>query len=293
MRCLALLFGVGLGLAAQTGFRAEGRLVLVNAGVYDDRNRFHGELGVANFEVTDAGRAVRLESVGVEEVAISTVIVLDVSRSMAKHMGEAREALGHFLNRARAGDEFCLLVFQEQVAEGCTFTGDGEAIRGRAADVVTGGGTALGDALLRGMAMVKRARNVRRAILVISDGLDNSSAHSWKEVRRAALETDAVLYVVSLPLWRDRDAWQALRLQALAEESGGRMLTAGSAKELPAVLEGLEVAGPTVMVSGPPAGPYACVAALTTRLLITCARRPGAQRTARGAALVAVRVTRR
>ncbi len=249
-----LLFGVGLGLAAQTGFRAEGRLVLVNAGVYDDRNRFHGELGVANFEVTDEGRAVRLESVGVEEVAISTVIVLDVSRSMGKHAAEAREALGYFLARARAGDEFCLLVFAEQMAEGCEFTGDAEGVRAEVARAVTGGGTALGDALLRGMGMVKRARNARRAILLISDGLDNSSAHSWKEVRRAALETDAVLYVVSLPLWRDRDAWQALRLQALAEESGGRMLTAGSAKELPAALDGLEVRQQYVLAFAPAAG---------------------------------------
>lgn len=254
MRCIVLFFGVGLGLAAQAGFRAEGRLVLVNAGVFDDRNRFHGELVKENFELSDGGRVVPLESVGVEEVAISTVIVLDVSRSMAKHMAEAREALGHYLDRAREGDEFCLLVFQEAVQEQCAFTADGKAIRERAAMLEAGGGTALGDALLRGMAIVKRARNVRRAILVISDGLDNSSAHSWKEVRRAALETDAVLYVVSLPFWRDRDAWQALRLQALAEESGGQMLTAGSAKELPAVLEGLEVRQQYVLAFVPAEG---------------------------------------
>ena len=254
VRCLVLFLGVGLGLAAQTGFRAEGRLVLVNAGVYDDRNRFHGELGVASFEVTDEGRAVRLESVGVEEVAISTVIVLDVSRSMGKHVGEAREALGHFLAKARMGDEFCLLVFAEEVAAGCAFTGDAEVVRAAAERATAGGGTALGDALLRGMGMVKRARNARRAILVISDGLDNSSAHSWKEVRRATLETDAVLYVVSLPVWREQDAWRALRLQALVEESGGRMLTAGSAKELPAVLERLEVRQQYVLAFAPVAG---------------------------------------
>lgn len=254
VRCIVLLFGVGLGLAAQTGFRAEGRLVLVNAGVYDDRNRFHGELGVANFEVTDEGRAVRLESVGVEEVAISTVIVLDVSRSMGKHVAEAREALGHFLAKARMGDEFCLLVFAEEVAEGCAFTGDAAAVRAEAVRATAGGGTALGDALLRGMGMVKRARNARRAILVISDGLDNSSAHSWKEVRRATLETNAVLYVVSLPVWREQDAWRALRLQGLAEESGGRMLTAENAKELPGMVERLEVRQQYVLAFAPVAG---------------------------------------
>lgn len=241
MRRVFLSFGVGLGLTAQAGFRADGRLVLVNAGVYDDRNRFHGELGKDNFELSDAGRPMRLESVGVEEVALSTVIVLDVSRSMGKHMGEARAALGSFLSKAGRDDEFCLLVFQDRVDAGCVFTRDAETIRARAAAVETGGGTALGDALLRAMGMVKQAGNARRAILVISDGLDNSSAHSWKEVRRTALETDAVLYVVSLTMWRDRDAWQSLRLQALAEESGGRMLMAGSAKQLPEVMEGLEV----------------------------------------------------
>ena len=203
-----LYFAVYSTLAAQTDFRAEDRLVLVNAGVDDGHNRFRGELAKENFQLLDEGEEMRLESVVVEDVALSAVILLDVSRSMNSSIGDAREALGRFLDGARLGDEFCLIAFSEPGPRGYEFQQDTTDIRALAANVQTGGGTALNDALLRAFAMVKRARNAQRAGLILSGGLDNSSLPSWNDVRRGAVETDAVLYAVSLPAWRDRDVWK-------------------------------------------------------------------------------------
>lgn len=241
-------------LGAQPGFRTEGRLVLVNAGVYDDRNRFHPDLAKENFQLLDDGVEMPIATAGVEDVAISTVVLMDVSRSMAKDMAEAREALSRYLDQARQGDEFCFLAFNAHVPADCLFTRDAGKIRAMADAAEAAGGTALGDGLLTAMAMTRRASNPRRAVLILSDGLDNSSAHHWRDVHRAALETDAVLYAVGLPTWRDRDAWQSLRLQALTEETGGRMLNAGSVRELPAILERLEIRQQYVLAFAPPAG---------------------------------------
>ena len=71
-----LLLAAATVLNAQAGFRTEGRLVLVNAGVYDGRNRFHGELSKEHFRLMDEGVEMRVESVGIEEVPVSTVILL-------------------------------------------------------------------------------------------------------------------------------------------------------------------------------------------------------------------------
>ncbi len=248
-----LCFAVLSTLTAQSEFRADGRLVLVNAGVYDDDNRFRPGLGIANFQLSDEGKVVPLHSVVVEEVAISTVILLDVSRSMAANLGDAREALGRFLDRARTGDEFCLLVFRDQTPGGCEFQRDPGVIRRQAGEMEAGGGTALNDAILQALALTRRAHNARRAVLILSDGLDNSSDRGWNDVRRQALETDAVLYGVTLPAWRGRDVWKTVRLGQLAEETGGRMLTAETTRELPAALDRLEVRLQYLLAFVPPA----------------------------------------
>ena len=248
-----LCFAALSTLAAQSEFRTEGRLVLVNAGVYDDDNRFRPGLGLANFQLSDEGTVVPLHSVVMEEVPISTVILLDVSRSMADHLADAREALGRYLDRARPGDEFCLLVFSDPAPGGCEFQRDPGAVRQRALPMAAEGGTALNDAILRALKVTRRARNARRAVLILSDGLDNASARGWNEVRRQALETDAVLYAVTLPAWRGRDVWKTVRLGKLAEETGGRMLTAETTRELPAALDRLEVRLQYLLAFVPPA----------------------------------------
>ena len=197
---------------------------------------------------------MRLESVGVEDVPLSTVILMDVSRSMGKDIDNARDAVSRFLDQARPGDEFCLMAFNDQVAARCRFTSDAREIREDAAAMVAGGGTALDDALLAAMAAAKLAHNTRQMILLLTDGEENSSAHRWREVRRAALESRAVFYGVSLPGWRDRDIWLWEQLRGLVEETGGRMLEARSTRELPALLAQLEARMQYVLTYVPPAG---------------------------------------
>ncbi|MBI2686878.1 MAG: VWA domain-containing protein [Acidobacteria bacterium] len=178
-------------LGAQGGFYTEGWLVLVNASVFDDENRFRAGLPSENFQRRNDGAEVRLRSVPVKGVPLSTAILLDVSRSMAKSIEQARITLGRYLDKARSGDEYCLIVFSDRTPAGCEYLTDAAEVRARAADTVTGGGTALVDALHTAITMVKKAHSERRAILILSDGLDNSSARRWKAIRRelfAALE---------------------------------------------------------------------------------------------------------
>jgi hypothetical protein len=53
----------------------------------------------------------------------------------------------------------------------------------------------------------------------------------WNEVRKAALDTEAVLYAVALAAWRGRDSTRMVRLEELAEEPCGRMWTALAMKD--------------------------------------------------------------
>lgn len=241
-------------LGAQTGFRSESRLVLVNAGVFDDRQRFRTDLRPENFELLHDGAAVNLQSVAIEDVPLSTVILLDASRSMGRSLELAKAALGRYLERSRYGDEYCLMFFTDRVPPACEFRRDTAWAKIRVSDLSPGRGTALYDALLAGLEMTKRAHNRRRAVLILSDGLENSSAHVWNEIRRAVEETTAVIYAVTLPPWRGRDEWHALRLRQLVEETGGRIVTVDHPREMGAALERLEVRLQYVLTFVPPPG---------------------------------------
>lgn len=253
VRCIPFLF-VALPLASQPSetLTAESRLVMVNASVYDNQNHFHADMTAENFRVLDDGSEVALASVGVEEVPLSAVILLDASRSMHSSYDAALDGLHRFLDKAQAGDEFCLLAFQDHEPADCRFERDPMKVRAQAAHIRPHGGTALGDALLAGLAMAKRSRNARRVVLVLSDGLDNSSSHKWAEVRRIAVESTAAVYALNLPVWGDMDSWQTLRLRRLAEDTGGRLLAARNVKEFPALLEHLEVRQQYVLTFVPP-----------------------------------------
>lgn len=151
--------------------------MLINASVVDKGGRFIADLPADRFRVFDEGVEVPSKNVAVEEVPVSVVIVLDVSGSMKKKIVHAREALNRFLDRSGPDDEFSLLLFNDTVQMRRNFHTDTASIRDTAAQAETGGGTALRDSLLAAVSRVRSARNARRAILLVSDGVATASRY--------------------------------------------------------------------------------------------------------------------
>src|SRR5262249_46531522 len=92
--------------------------------------------------------------------------------------------------------------------------------------------TALLDAVAFGTHTMRMAKNRRRILLVLSDGVDNHSRFSESEIRRMVVEGDLRIYGIGL-------MHRPHLLQQLAEETGGRVLVAQNPGELPAVVERL------------------------------------------------------
>jgi Ca-activated chloride channel homolog len=224
----------------RSDFRADSRMVLVSAAVVDDKNQFVSSLGRDSFRVWDEKSEVAVKGVFLEDVPVSVVILLDASSSMRKTIGYSREALGRLLDHSRPGDEFCLITFSD-TARSCDFETEPERVLQRAERVVPEGSTALIDALMLAMRRVKEAANPRKAIVVLSDGVDTHSVTRWRALRTHALESDATLYAVSPPVWSDADEREAGELQDLVEYTGGRFLRAGRAREMAELMELLDV----------------------------------------------------
>lgn len=212
-----------LSVAAQPQFRAEGRLVLVNAGVYGENRQFRRDLAARDFHLFDEGREVAVDSWALEEVPVSVVLVLDTSRSMSTRFPAAVAAIEQLLARRREGDEFCLLPFGPSPGR-CEFTADVDVVRGQLRQLRPDGATALWDAVAAGFGASRTAHNTRRAVIVLSDGIDNASRYDLRELERQAEETNAILYAVNeMPWAHGGREWQVQRLQKLAELTGGGM----------------------------------------------------------------------
>ena len=107
---------------------------------------------------------------------MSVGIVFDTSGSMGGKLNRSREAVTQFLKTANPEDEFFLVQFNDRPELTVPFTPDTEELQNRLLFTESKGRTALLDGVYMAMNQMKKARNPRKALLIISDGGDNSSA---------------------------------------------------------------------------------------------------------------------
>lgn len=154
------------------------------------------DLTAENFELRDNGVRQRLNPIAFEEAPVDALLVLDMSASVQGSKLEAlREAAGAFLDGLAPVDRVALVGFQESVTLGVPLTSEILAVR-FALDTVRGGGsTALHDAVYVALRLPDPGPR-RSAVVVFSDGIDNVSWLSDKDVVEAARRSGAVVYGV-------------------------------------------------------------------------------------------------
>jgi Ca-activated chloride channel family protein len=101
-----------------------------------------------------------------------------------------------FVKTANPEDEFILLTVSTLPSATSEFITDTEAVEGMIASTNPGGFTALMDTVYLGLNRMRKAHNPRRALIVVSDGIDNHSRYSRSELLRVALEADIQIYSI-------------------------------------------------------------------------------------------------
>jgi len=132
-----------------------------------------------------------------ENGPVSFTILLDSSGSMALagKMEAARAAIGALLAHRRPGDDFALYVFAETVSrEVVPFTENPAKITSALAEVKPYGKTAFFDALSTMPERSRLGKNPSRAIILLSDGIDNASTLTRGDLAR-------LLQGVSVPIY--------------------------------------------------------------------------------------------
>jgi Ca-activated chloride channel family protein len=225
----------------RSNIRIDTTLVLVPVAVNDPMGRFVTGLDKENFKVFEDKAEQEIKQFSSEDAPMSVGLVFDTSGSMGQKLSTSRKAVAEFLKTANPEDEFFLIQFNDRPELAVPFTPDTEEVQNRLTFMQSKGRTALLDGIYMAMNTMKKARNPRKAILIISDGGDNSSRYTESEVKNAVREADVQIYAIGIfePMASRGRTPEEMSGPALlgeiSEQTGGRHFAVDNLSELPDV----------------------------------------------------------
>ena len=196
-----LLFIAGDELNAQgapvpAAFRTNAQMVLVPVTVTDHNGKTIDGLRAQDFNIFEDRVAQQIVSFTAEDAPASVGLILDISGSMRDALDSAKGVAHSFLETANQQDEFLLLTVSTQPDSVSNFTTDIANLEDTIERTSSGGMTALIDTVYLGLNHMRKAHQPRRALLILSDGMDNYSRYSKGELMRVALEADVQVYAI-------------------------------------------------------------------------------------------------
>ena len=221
--------------------RTDVKLVLVPVTVTDPLNRFVTGLDQDAFEVYEDKIKQKIVSFGSDDAPLSIGIVFDTSASMGNKLERSRLSVAEFFKTANPEDEAFLVEFNDRPQLVVPLTHNLEDIQNRLTFTQSKGRTALLDGIYLAISTMKKARNPRKALIVISDGGDNNSRYTATEVKNLVKEADVQIYGIGIyesGANRGRTPEELSgpeMLRDLSEPTGGRHFVVENLAELPDV----------------------------------------------------------
>ncbi|HUB81162.1 MAG TPA: VWA domain-containing protein [Bryobacteraceae bacterium] len=216
--------------------RVTSNLVLIPVSVNDPLNRPVSGLEKENFKLYDDKVLQKITTFAMDDEPIAAGLVFDTSGSMGEKLKRSRMAAAEFFKIADPDDEFFLVEFDNQPRLMVPLTKDYGTIEEQLTFSRSKGSTALLDAIYMGLHEIHKSTKNKRTLLVISDGGDNNSRYTLREVKDLIQESDVLIYAIgvfgggSTP----EEAGGPDLLSHIAEQTGGRMFYANPA-DLPDV----------------------------------------------------------
>jgi Ca-activated chloride channel family protein len=196
---LAALPASGPGQVLSYSVKAD--LVVFSATAVDGKGRPVTNLRREDFRVYDEGRARPIAHFhGGLGLPARILILLDASGSMGglDRVANARQAASQLLFALSPEDEVAVAGFDSRYWGVVAFTRDRQAVRRGLESITPFGSTALHDALDKGARDIASHGEGRRAVVVLTDGVDTSSQKTADEVIARSRALDVPIYAVSV-----------------------------------------------------------------------------------------------
>ncbi|MEA2237463.1 MAG: Ca-activated chloride channel [Thermoanaerobaculia bacterium] len=216
------------------------RTVPLFVSVVDSNGATHDDVDQALFKIVDNGTEAKILQIGKAfDQRISIALLLDASTSMMYEMPKASRAAANFVEGTlKPGDRCAVFSVRSTPRREMALTSDLAAVRNTVTNLRAEGRTALYDAIASAERDLRDEKN-RRAIVILTDGGDTSSIATFDEIDRLTKEAGIPVYVIAYNSGDIEDPQDLNRLQYLAVQTGGFLVTA-SAQNLQAKYAGIE-----------------------------------------------------
>jgi Ca-activated chloride channel family protein len=204
-------------------------VVLVPVVVADSMN--HPILGLEkqNFVLSENDEREEIQYFSAEDSPISVGLLVDVSKSMTDKVDAEREAVSEFFKNANPEDDYFVVAFSTRPQMLTDVTQSIGTIESKLGAVVPNGSTAMLDAISEAMTRLHSAKYKRRALLIISDGGDNSSHHKYREIKSLVRDSDVEVYAIGLfdtAFFKTYEEFMGKKwLSEITDATGGRTVT--------------------------------------------------------------------
>lgn len=226
---LYLSFLPALGQDDDDVVRVNTELVVLNITVTDNAGSYVKGLKLRDFKVFEDGVEVSpsmMANFSVQEAPYAAVVLIDSSGSMETRVSLARSAAIRFLDGLRPEDVAAVYRFDSKVERVQEFSG-GRDLAPIAYTIRAKGMTTLNDAIVEASKVLADRPEHRKAIVILSDGMDTSSKASGDKAVESALSVGASIFAVdmsALEIGASVNRQSAGSLKGFAEKTGGRFI---------------------------------------------------------------------
>ena len=186
-----------VSFAQDDPIRIETNLVTVNVAVTDKRGNYIKGLKREDFEILDNRTNQPIDTFSAEDVPVSLGIVYDLHPAAGERTKIVLDALGQFTKDLDSKDYFFVTVFNERGSLTTEFVPNEEQINANLTDAKPVTPNSLYDAIFAASKKVRERRNTKQVLLVLTDGEDQSSHHSLKELRAHLRSVNLPVYSVA------------------------------------------------------------------------------------------------
>jgi Ca-activated chloride channel homolog len=228
-------------------FKAHTDLVLIPVTVTDILNRFVLGLRKEDFQLSEDGVQQNVTLFSGEDAPLSVGVIFDESGSMSYKLKTSRDAATQLLTALDKEDQAFLVEFADSAKVSVPFTGPREDIQTALKNAQARGQTAMLDAIDSGLVEMKKAKNSRKAIVIVSDGGDNSSHYAAAQIEGLVREADVQVYAMGVfdPVFSLGSTPEEISgprlLSEIASQTGGRAYAAAVPGDLPSVANRIAV----------------------------------------------------
>lgn len=202
-RNLIVLFLLAFAAGGRAGpaqrLTVDVNLTMLTARVADERGSPVLDLAAHDFELLENGRPVPIEHFSLYSGSVGIGLLVDASLSMKGRKSDSEQIIGQIVTPMTNNDEVFLMTFAGNSELVVKPTNRRAEITNAFRNVKSTAGTRFHDAVIDGLDVLAEMRHGRRALIVVTDGADHYSAHSFAELLRTAKLYGYEIYIVGYP----------------------------------------------------------------------------------------------